>query len=422
MSEKDKRMSRRGFLKTGLVAGGVAAGLPVFSGRVVRAQPREVKIGHLAPLTGVSASWGQRTYWGFLLASEAINEAGGIESMGGAKIKVVVADTETKPEVAGIQAEKLIADKDILMITGCNQSAASMVATQVAERNRTPFATGTDGAPLITQRGFQYTYRIAPTMDNYGKDVVYFTRDMGKKTGKMVKKMAVLCENSIFGVSGGDAAVKYGKEVGFDVVDYSTYDAATTRDFTGYISKYKSAGVDFLACHSRPQDGVLITRTMKELDFNPLGYGSMYGAHIIYDYGEALGKDANYVFGTTNFTDAAEIPNLKEFVTDYKKRFNVAADASMLAGFSVLAVLQAALETNPTHDREELKRAIEKVEIKTGVYNNLQIDGIKWTANHDNALVKTFVVQWENGVMYPVAPSEYAVKEPVWPRPTWDKI
>lgn len=423
MGKERERITRRAFLKAGVVAGGAAvAGLPVFSRRTVLAVPKELKIGHLAPLTGVSSTWGQRTYWGFQLAAEAINEAGGIKSLGGAKVSVVVADTETKPDVAAIQAEKLIADKSILMITGCNQSAASMVATQVTERNHIPFVTGTDGAPLITERGFQYTYRAAPTMINYGKDVVYFARDMGNKTGKIVKKMAILCENSIFGVSGGDAAAKFAKEVGFNIVDYSTYDAATTRDFTGYISKYKSAGVDFLACHSRPQDGVLITRAMKELDFNPFGYGSLYGAHIIYDFGEALGKDSNYVFGTTNFTDVADVPRLKEFSTKFKNRYKVPADATMLAGFAVLAVLQAALDINPTYDREGLKEAIDKVEIKTGQYNNLQIDGIKWDSKHDNALVKAFVIQWKDGVMYPVAPPEYAVMKPVWPRPTWDKI
>ena len=419
MKERTNKISRRTFLKSGLVAGGMGAlGFPT----VLRAQSKEVKVGLLAPLTGVSASWGQRSYWGFLLAAQLINEAGGIKSMGGTKVKIVVGDTESKPEVAGIQAEKLIADKEILLLTGTNQSAAGMVATQVAERNRICYITGIDGAPQITQRGFQYTYRTCPTMVNYGKDLVYFAKDMGKETGKAVKKFAILCENSVFGVSGGDEAAKYGKEVGFDLVDYSTYDATTTRDFTGYISKYKSAGVDFLVCHNRPQDGVLITRTMKELNFNPLCYGGMFGTHAIYEFAEALGKDSDYTYATTNFTDEATIPGLKKITEMYKKQYNVAADANMLAAFAVMPVLQAALEKSPGYDREKFKQVVDKIEVKTGEYNNLQIDGIKWDANHDNAWVQSFVVIWQKLVQYPVAPPKFAVKKPVWPRPTWDKI
>ncbi len=416
----DKRaMTRRTFLKTGVLVGGMGAlGVPT----LLRAQPKEIKVGLLAPLTGVSANWGQRAYWGFQLAAQLINEAGGIKAMGGAKIRVVVADTETKPEVAAIQTEKLIADREMMLLSGCNQSSATMVATQLAERSHICFILGTDTAPQITQRGFRYTFRTIPIMTNFARDLVLFGRDMGKETGKVVKKMAVLCENSIFGVAGGDAAVQCGKEVGFDVVEYSTYDPVTTKEFTGYISKYKSAGVDYLVCSSRPQDAVLITRTMKELNYNPLGYGGIVGAHAVSDYGEALGKDANFVLVTTNFTENAKIPGLKEFVARYKKQFNAAPDTSSLGGSAVLPVLKAALETKPTYDREELQSAISRVQIKAGDHFNLQIEGIKWDSNHDNAWAQSFVLQWENGAMIPVAPAKYAIKKPVWPRPTWDEV
>jgi ABC-type branched-subunit amino acid transport system substrate-binding protein len=245
---------------------------------------------------------------------------------------------------------------------------------------------------------------------------------MGKKTGKAVKKMAALCENSIFGVSGGDGAIKYGKEVGFEVVDYSTYDAATTRDFAGYISKYKSAGVDLLVCHSRPQDSILITRTMKELNFNPLAYGGVYGHHTSTDFAESLGKDSNYVIGATSFSKLAKISRLQEFISRYEKQFKVSADGLMSYGFVILAVLKAALEKSPTYDREKLKQAIDKVEIRTGENNNLQIEGVKWAPNHDNALAGVFVIEWVNGVDNVVGPTKYATKEAVWPRPTWDTI
>ena len=112
MKKEEQKMTRRTFLKTGLLVGGAAtAGTPAFPLRSLHAQPREVKVGLLAPLTGVSANWGQKTYYGFQLAAQILNEEGGIKSMGGAKIGVVAADTESKPEVAAIQAEKLIADK-----------------------------------------------------------------------------------------------------------------------------------------------------------------------------------------------------------------------------------------------------------------------------------------------------------------------
>jgi branched-chain amino acid transport system substrate-binding protein len=419
MKKEKNGLTRRIFLKsTGAIVGGMALGVPT----LLRAQPKDIKVGLLAPLTGVSSAWGPRTYNGCLLSAQLINDAGGIKSMGGAKIKVVVADTETKPEIAGIQTEKLIGDKDILIVTGSNQSSATMVATQVAERHQICFITGTDGTPEITQRGFQFTYRTTPTMVDYARDLIYFARDMGKQTGKAVKKVAILCENSIFGTAAGDNASKFSKEVGFDIVDYSKYDPATTRDFTGYISKYKSAGVDFLACHNRPQDGILITRTMKELDFNPLGYGGMLGAHSVSDFPEALGKDSDFTLTTSNFVEEANIPGLKELSAKYREVYKTPPDTNFLAGFSVIPLLRAALEANPTYDRVKIKETIDKTELKTGEYNNMQINGVKWDPNHDNTLAQAFVLQYEGGVMHPVSPAAYASRKPVWPRPTWNQI
>lgn len=425
MEKESKKITRRTFLKTGLAAGGMAAtGLPVFSRQTLCAEPKEVKIGLLAPLTGTSAYWGESTYKIFELAAKITNEEGGIKSMGGAKIKVIVADTETKPEVAGIQAEKLIADKDILMITGTNQSAAGMVVSQIAERNRICFITGTDMVPEITLRGFQYTYRTCLLWSDLARDMVYFAKEMGQKTGAVVKKMAVLCENSYSGTQVGQSLAKFGKEVGFDVVDHSTYDAVTTRDFTGYISKYKNAGVNFLVGHTRVQDGILIVRTAKELNFNPYALAGIAGGIVTTEYGPLLGKESNYLVGASGITDAAEnIPILKKIIPRYKKELQKeTADPSLVGGFGVIPVLKAALEKSPTYDREGFKNAVDKVEVKAGEYNNLQIEGIKWDAKHDNTLGKSFIIMWENNVMYAVAPEKYAAKKPVWPRPNWDKI
>lgn len=423
MGKESKKITRRAFLKAGLVAGGAATtGFPTLL-RPAHAQVKEIKIGLLAPLTGLAAVWGQRTFNAYELAAELINQAGGIKSMGGVKIKVVVADTENKPEVAAIQAERLISDRDLIVLSGSNQSSATMVASQITERNRLCFITGSDPLDEITGRGFQFTYRATLLMGDYVRDLIYYARDMGKKTGKVVKKMANLSENSVAGIASGKAVSKYAKEVGFEVVDSSTYDPGSTRDFTGYISKYKSAGIDFVVSFSRPQDAIIITRTMKELNFNPLAFGGIASGLTTSEYGKILGKDSNFIIAAANFTENAEnIPKLKDLITLWRKRYNIYADASFLAGFSVVPLVHATLEKNPTYDREKFKEALDTMTLKVGEYNNLQFEGIKWTPNHDNAIGKAFIIQWENGEAYAVSPGAHASRKPVWPKPTWDEI
>jgi ABC-type branched-subunit amino acid transport system substrate-binding protein len=202
-------------------------------------------------------------------------------------------------------------------------------------------------------------------------------------------------------------------------VDRSTYQAATAKDFTGYISRYKSAGVDLLVGHNLFQDGVLICRTMKELNFNPQAWGGVLGQMVTPEFYRTLGKDTNFFIAATNSPGMSKkIPNLEKVIARYKDE----ADPSLIYGFSVVPVVHATLERNPTYDRIAFKQAIDKTEMELGEYNLLQVDGIKWDAKHDNAKAKAFIIQWKEGVMVPIAPAKYAEMKPVWPRPTWDEI
>jgi branched-chain amino acid transport system substrate-binding protein len=62
------------------------------------AADKTVKVGNIEPLSGPSASVGQQGKCARDLAVEEINAAGGIKSLGGAKIEMVYADSESKPE------------------------------------------------------------------------------------------------------------------------------------------------------------------------------------------------------------------------------------------------------------------------------------------------------------------------------------
>ncbi|MGH7319980.1 MAG: ABC transporter substrate-binding protein, partial [Candidatus Rokuibacteriota bacterium] len=67
------RVGRRAFLKgAGVATGAAALGFPV----VLRAQPKEIKIGAVHPVTGPLAEIGQACRLGAQMAADAINAAG----------------------------------------------------------------------------------------------------------------------------------------------------------------------------------------------------------------------------------------------------------------------------------------------------------------------------------------------------------
>src|SRR5437773_7616677 len=96
-------MHRRAFLKT---AGVVAALGAVPS--VGRAQAKEVKLGYMLPVTGPLAFEAQLSLNGLQLAVDEINNAGGINALGGAKLTLLPGDTHNKVELGNSEAARRI--------------------------------------------------------------------------------------------------------------------------------------------------------------------------------------------------------------------------------------------------------------------------------------------------------------------------
>src|SRR5215469_13313847 len=81
-------ITRRQGLK-GLAAGAASVALP----HVVRGEEQDIVIGAPTSMTGGLGEVGSRGAWGLRIAVDQINREGGIKAMGGARLKLVVADT-----------------------------------------------------------------------------------------------------------------------------------------------------------------------------------------------------------------------------------------------------------------------------------------------------------------------------------------
>jgi len=385
---------------------------------LAQGQPREVVVAAIVSLTGTNAAWGQMTWRGIELAAELINEQGGIKSLGGAPIRVIAADTESNPVVAGIAAERVIQQGAIALI-GTNQSAATLVVTQVAERNQVPFITSTDVEPLITERGFRYTFRTSPLVNAYGRDILTWVKEQGERTGIVARKVAFISENSVVGQSSVQFGRQAAEELGFEVVDAVTYDAASTQNFTSYLARFRAAGAEVILGHNKPSDAILITRTLKELNYNPMVYGGMLGGHISREYVSALGADANYVIATTSWSPNVQIEGMDEIKARFREKYGVDMDSTAAAGITSMAVIWEALEQSGTRDPRRLRDAIANVELRTGERMYLQLSGVKFDERGENLRASgvVFMIKDENWI--PIAPTQFAAAEAPWPKPAW---
>ena len=156
--QNNTSVSRRGFV-AGTTALAGSLGFPA----IVGAQPAAIKVGLIHPVTGFVAYNGQQGRLGGTMAIEDINKAGGIKSMGGAKLELVAIDAGDSAEKAKNAAQRLVAQEpEVVGGMGAWLSTFTLAVTEVTERAEIPWLT-LSYADSITDRGFKFVYQSSPT-------------------------------------------------------------------------------------------------------------------------------------------------------------------------------------------------------------------------------------------------------------------
>ena len=156
-----KRLDDRG----GRVCSGLAA---LAFAALADEHPKEVLIGVLYPLTGSVAQAGADVLAAVETAVDIVNNkhdlnlplarTEGLPNLGGAKIRLIVADHQGKPEIGRGEAERLITNEGVVALYGAYHSSVTAAASNVAERMRIPYVTGESSSPKLHTRGFEWFF------------------------------------------------------------------------------------------------------------------------------------------------------------------------------------------------------------------------------------------------------------------------
>lgn len=377
----------------------------------------EVKFGVVEPLTGPLAPLGLSDRRGYELAVDEINSAGGIKALGGAKLKMMIGDHQGKPEVGMAEIEKHI-QNGAAVVMGAFMSAVTFATTQVAEKYKTPHIVSVGVAAAITQRGFKYTFRPIASDAWHIRDEFKFLADIQKKKGIKINTLGLLYEDTLWGQSSSKSWKTMAPEGGYSIVADLSYPHGTS-DVTGVISKLKAANPDVVLSVSYISDGILIAKTMKDLDFNPQALIGMGGAHQDNNFITTLGKASEYVFVSVSWENDLKVPGVKEANESFLKRNGVEMDAIAAMCYAAVYVLKDALERAASTDREKLREAIAKTNLKLGEKGNITSGPIIFDETGQNKEARTIVAQIQNGRRRTVYPEDLASSEPIWPMPKW---
>ncbi|MBW2044748.1 MAG: ABC transporter substrate-binding protein [Deltaproteobacteria bacterium] len=375
-----------------------------------------VKIGLLVPLTGRAATIGQEVRDATLLAVDDINRGGGIKSLGGAKIKLIVADTGGKPEVGMSETERLIKSEHVIAIIGAYSSGVTFACTQISEKYKVPHLVNISVADKITERGFKYIFRISFKASWNAIANLKFAHWMGEITGKKAKRVVFLYEDSLWGQSTAKAWRKKAGEYGFEIVGDFPH-PTNLMDVTGTVSKIKAVNPDIIFEIGVTPDAILITKTMREYDVYPnIARICSGGGHSDPKYFEAVGKAADCEFLNLMWSPLMKHPRIKDTNERHKNRFGY--DMLDFSGFAYTApwVLVDAINRAGSTDNEAIRKALSKTDLGIDDPGILLAFPIRFDET-GQAPAEGCFAQWLKGVKEIIYPKKMATADPVWPAP-----
>ncbi len=397
-----------------------------------RAAEKEVVIGVIYPLTGPVAQVGIDAVAAVKTAVDIINNdvnlnvplgpGKGLPNLGGAKIRVVIADHAGKPDVGQAEAERMITQEKVHALFGAYYSSVTATASLVAERYQIPYLNAESTSPTLTKRGFKWFFRTTPHDGEFTQVMFDFLADFQKKKGVKLNSVAIFHEDSLWGTDSGKAQENLAASGKYKVASNIAYKRTTT-SLTSEVQRIKAANPDVLLPSSYTSDAMLFLRTAKELDYNPKLLVAQNAGYTDPTFLKTMGADAEGVITRSPFNNdlADTIPMIKKVNALFKQKSNGRdlSDVPVRAFTGFLALADAINRAGST-DPEKIRKALTETNISP---DKLIVPwrGIKFGSDGHNLLQRGILMQVQNGKYCTIYPFELASCEVVYPIPSWNK-
>lgn len=395
-----KRWIRRSLLS------GIAAALAFsLTGALAQAP---VNIGLIGPFTGPWAEHGKLMRIGAEMAIEEINAEGGIKSLGGAKLNLVVADTGPTVESATNSAQRLLSSGNMAGFMCCFLSSFSLAASEIGERQQVPMLTFSY-SDILVGRGYKYTFRDSSGADFQIKASIALLKKQVEAAGRKILTAALIGDNT-------GATVAYWKSL-LEVLPQNNVKIVLNRVWTppltdaipvALATRDAKPDVIFLGATTF-DDSVGIVRALNATGVKQpmLGNGAQY---ITPQFLDALGPQQVEGVMTTQGTGITKDPYAGAFLKRFQERSKIRwTGHDTTSVYSQTWILKAALEAAKSSDPKKVREALAAIQISTPPPTAFNGVAIKYDANGQNLAAPTFILQWQGGTPVLVAPPEFAV-------------
>lgn len=407
-------------LRRAMIAGAVAlfvsSTIPTISAPAL-ADDSTITFGAALASTGRDAREGSLTKDGYEFWKDYVNAHGGMKVAGKTyKVDIKYADDESSPQTAARLVEKFISQDKVNFILGPYGSANSATAAAVVERLKVPMVEGNGSAEKIFSQGFKYTFAVLSPARRYLEGII----DMALHEKPRPSTVAVVSANDAFSIEVAQGAADYATQHGLKVVYNNKYPSDTT-DVSGVVSAIKAMNPDMILNGGHLQDALLLQKGFKEQNVNAKAFGYSVGPDTP-DFRKSLGKDANYVFGGTQWSPTAKYKGAPGFITDskvyaaeFEKKYGHIPDYHNAESSATCLAFQYAIQKAGSLDPQKVRDALAALDVVT-FYGLLKFD-----SRGINIYKPMATNQIQNDQLMTVWPTGVQNAKPMYPTPPWNK-
>lgn len=378
-----------------------------------------VEVALIAPMSGPWARQGELMKLGADLAIKDINEAGGIESLEGRPLELVVFDAGDTAEKAKNAAQRMVSQHpDLVGVTGAWLSSFTLSVSEVTERAGLPMVT-LSYSDQITDRGFEYIFQLPATGLVQAEESMPALMEVAERaTGESPTTTGIIADNTASSVSFA-TPIREGilDDLGIKVLFDETFTPPLS-DATSLVQQARSNRPDFLIMPATSlSDDTLLIQKVNEFG---LGGGRMpiigSGAHLgtpdlLENLSPELLEGVMTVVG--NWGAKGQEGIIERFKEETGEPW-ITQDS--ISTYGDIQLFKYALEEAGEADKEAVAQVLREMDTDEGPAAFYPGEGIEFDETGKNVKADLIIIQWQDGVPVPVYPEASALAEPVWPQ------
>ena len=346
----------------------------------------EIKIGHVAPLTGGIAHLGKDNENGARLALEEANAANIKIDGKDAKFVMLAEDDQADPKIGTTIAQKLI-DAKVAGVVGHLNSGVSIPASSVYSAANIPMISGSATNPQLTEQGLKGVFRVMGRDDQQGPALASYLAANNKP-----KLVAVIDDATAYGEGLANEVEKFFKGANVRVLPREKGDDKRA-DWKAVLTKVKGRNPDVVFYGGMDATAGPLLKQARELNIKAVfsfGDGGCTDKMI-----ELAGAGAEGMLCSQAGLPPAAAS--KKFLDAYKARFKVDPILYSPFTYDAMQALIAAIKSANSADPAKYLPALQKVEF-VGATGKIAFD-----EKGDRKDAEMSIFQVKEGKLEPIA-------------------